>query len=107
MALPRLPGATRTTTIWRTLTVVVAVVALGLGVQLAPVVRGASVLVASGPRPGSATRVIRFFCDFTVQSSLYVPALRDAAAISVLLLGVGTLLRLADGRLPVGSETAR
>ncbi len=57
--------------VWHLVTVLVIV--LSLGTQLVMVVRGIDVLVPQeGQAPGVATRVLRFFSYFTVQSNILV-----------------------------------
>ena len=63
--------ATRLAVAWNLITFLVIVAALAI--QLSLVIRGSNVLVETSP-PGTATRVIRFFSYFTVQSNILVAA---------------------------------
>lgn len=56
--------------VWHAATAVVAAVALAI--QIGLVISGASVLVTTSPVPDTATRLLRFFSYFTVQSNILV-----------------------------------
>ncbi len=84
-------AATRTPArVWHAVTAVV--IAVAVVVQLLLVVRGTNVLVDGGARPGTGTRVVRFFSYFTVQANLLV--LGTSAALAWVPPRDGRLFRL-------------
>jgi hypothetical protein len=64
---------------WHLATAAIAV--LAIITQLVLVIRGTNVLVTDGVTPGTATRVVRFFSYFTVQSNVLVAIVAATLAV--------------------------